>query len=166
MNYATVPLAPSFKKDYFSCGKQVLDDYLHFQASQDIRRKLSTVFVLPDENMIIKGYYTLSNGSIDRDNVPESILKRLPTAYSKVPTTLLGRLAVDRNFIKQGLGELLLLDALKRSYVVSKMSIGSIAVIVDPLDEEAKSFYRKYQFIEIPDTGKMFLPMKLIEHFF
>ena len=56
----------------------------------------------------------------------------------------------------------LLVDALKRSYEISK-SIGSFAVIVDPLDENAVQFYKKYGFILLPDSGKMFLPMQTIK---
>jgi hypothetical protein len=43
---------------------------------------------------------------------------------------------------------------------------GSFAVVVDPLDEEAEGFYTKYGFIQLPDSGKMFLPMKTIEVLF
>ena len=74
----------------------------------------------------------------------------------------MGRLAVGEKYKGQKIGELLLLDALKRSYDVSKKSIGSMAVIVDPIDHEAFSFYKKYGFIELPDSGKMFLTMKTI----
>lgn len=52
---------------------------------------------------------------------------------------------------------MILMDALKRSYFTSKQ-VGSMAVIIDPLDEEAVKFYRKYDFILLPDSGKMFLP--------
>ncbi len=166
MIYITVPLDSSFKKEDFYCGKSLLDDYLHKQASQDIKRKLSVVFVLPHEEVRIKGYYTLSNNSIPREFVPDTVLKKMPKTYLNLPTTLLGRLAVDGNFMKQGLGELLLLDALKRSYDISTKSAGSIAVVVDPLDIDAKRFYSKYGFIELPDSGKMFLPMNVIGKLF
>ena len=41
------------------------------------------------------------------------------------------------------LGELMLLDALARSYDVSVNNLGSMAVIVDPLNDNAKHFYTK-----------------------
>jgi ribosomal protein S18 acetylase RimI-like enzyme len=52
----------------------------------------------------------------------------------------LGRLAVDNKYKGQGLGELLLIEALKRSYDNAISSIDSMAVIVDPLDEKARNF--------------------------
>jgi len=60
---------------------------------------------------------------------------------------------------------MLLIDALKRSYEISK-SIGSFAVMVDPLDIDAGNFYTKYGFILLPDSRKMFLAMKTIEKLF
>ena len=144
----------------------MLDSYLHRQASQDMKRKLSACFVLTDKsNNIIRGYYTLSNNSIPLHQVPDSFKNKLPKSYKAIPTTLLGRLAVDKNEQGQGVGKVLLVDAIKRSYLLSK-DIGSYAVIVDPLDNEAKSFYSKYGFIELPDRGKMFLPMKTISQLF
>jgi len=57
------------------------------------------------------------------------------------------------------------LDALKRCFDTSD-SIGAFAVVVDPLDNEAEHFYKKYGFIRLPDSGKLFLPMKTIKELF
>ena len=124
-----------------------------------------TCFVLIDEVKTVKGYYTLSGASMPKISIPDNLQKKLPR-YNELPVTLLGRLAIDHNFHKRGLGELLLVDALKRSFGVSKTTIGSIAMIVDPIDEVAKKFYENYGFILLPDSGKMFLPMKTIERLF
>jgi GNAT superfamily N-acetyltransferase len=150
----------------FSCGIAMLDTYLKTQASQDIRRKLSACFVsLNEETGLIQGYYTLSNNSIPLNIVPDSFKNQLPDSYHTIPTTLLGRLAVDKRFKGMGVGKMLLIDALRKSYEISK-SIGSFAVVVDPLDEEAESFYTKYGFILLPDSRKMFMAMKTIEKLF
>jgi GNAT superfamily N-acetyltransferase len=164
--FLTESLNFKHNKSKFCCGKLLLDNYLQRQASQDVKRKLSVCFVLTDKSeSFIRGYYTLSNNSIPINQVPEDFRKKLPKSYMSIPTTLLGRLAVDKNEQGQGVGKVLLVDALKRSYLLSK-DIGSFAVIVDPLDKEAKSFYSKYGFIELPDSGKMFLPMKTIDQLF
>ncbi|MCH7525641.1 MAG: GNAT family N-acetyltransferase, partial [Bacteroidetes bacterium] len=114
---------------------------------------------------LIKGYYTLANNSISQELIPNKFQKKLPKSYTSIPTTLLGRLAVDNRFQGKGVGKILLIDALKRSYEISK-SIGSFAVIVDPLDKDAENFYNKYGFIVLPDSGKMFLPMNTIKALF
>lgn len=166
MSYLTEPLNSTHKKRDFNCGKKLLDDYLHTQAKQDIKRRLSACFILSGDGYSVRGYYTLSSTSINRELLPEPIIKRLPPSYRNLPATLLGRLAVDSNHKGQRLGELLLLDALKRSYEVSLSSVGSMAIIVDPLDEEAVRFYKKYGFILLPDSGKMFITMDTVSELF
>lgn len=166
MRYLTIPLNSSFNKISFSSGKIVLDEYLHKYANQDIKRKLSTCFILPDKNKRIIGFYTISSDSISKEDIPVELKRKMPLSYTNLPVILLGRLAVDKNFKGQGIGELLLLDALKRCNDVSNESIGSMAVAVDPLDEEAVTFYKKYGFIELPDSGRMFLSMKTIGELF
>lgn len=166
MSQLSEPLHSKHKKANFICGNELLDNYIHKQAGQDIKRKLAACFVIPElESGLIKGYYTLSNGSIPLDFVPGEIRKKLPASYQAIPTTLLGRLAVDYRFQGQGIGKILLVDALKRSYELSK-TIGSFAVVVDPIDLGAEKFYEKYGFIKLPHSGKMFLPMKTIGQLF
>lgn len=166
MNELTEILNSNHRKKEFSCGNEMLDDYLHKQANQDIKRKLSACFVLNDkETDLLKGYYTLANNSLAQELIPEEFQKKLPNSYKSIPTTLLGRLAIDNRFQKQGVGKLLLIDALRRSFEISK-SIGSFAVVVAPIDEDAERFYDKYGFIKLPDSGKMFLPMNTIKILF
>ena len=166
MNFEIKPLHNSHLKKNFCCGKDLLDNYLHTQAKLDVKRKLSVCFTLIEQDKSVKGYYTLSNAGISKDQLPTDVAKKLPSAYNELPVTLLGRLAVDKSVAGQGLGELLLMDALKRSYDVSNTDIGSMAVVVDPMDEEAVRFYDKYGFIMLPDSGKMFLPMNTISQLF
>lgn len=164
MTYKTVLLGVPHKREGFSCGKEPLDSYFKRQVGQDIKRKLSACFVLEGDDHTVKGYYTLSNDSVPLAIVPEQIRKKMPASYANLPTTLLGRLVVDTRFRRQGLGEFLLVDALKRCYDLSGQ-IGSMAVIVDPLDDEAAAFYRKYGFIAL-ESRRMFLPMKTVAGIF
>lgn len=156
-----------FRKD-FDCGNEILDNYLKKQVNQDIKKKLSVCFVITendDEKDIVKGYYTLSNYGIPRALIPAEIEKKFPRAYDTIPTTLLGRLARDKNFKGKKAGEFLLLDALHKCHTASSQ-IASFAVIVDPIDDDAKTFYKKYGFKELPDSEKMFLPMATINQLF
>lgn len=157
-------LNKSHDKKSFDCGNQLLNNYLQKVASQDIKRRLAVCTIFSEGSKII-GYYTLSNNSLPSDLVPEKYSKKIKGAYKHVPVTLLGRLAIDNTEKGKGYGESLLIDALKSAYEVSEM-IGSMAVIVDPIDENAQRFYEKYGFILIPDSGKMFLPMLTISKLF
>lgn len=165
--YKIVLLDSTHDRSQFDCTNEILNNYLKTQASQDVKRKLAACFVMINEENEVKGFYTLSSASIPKEDLPLSISKKLPRNYENPPTTLLGRLAIDKSVFGQGIGKILLTEALKRSYYQSEI-IGSMAVIVDPIDEKAKEFYEKFDFIQL-DSGRMSLPMqkikKLVEMF-
>jgi GNAT superfamily N-acetyltransferase len=157
-------LQSSHDRGAFSCGHVILDQYLKGQASQDVRRRVAAAFVLVDANQrrTILGYYTLSAFGIVLRDLPQDIIKRLPS-YPIVPGTLLGRLAIDQFYQGRGLGEFLLMDALKRAYKQSEQ-IAAMAVVVDAIDDQAGRFYQHFGFLPFPDKpGRFFLTMKTIE---
>jgi predicted N-acetyltransferase YhbS len=71
-------------------------------------------------------------------DLPENVAKKLPR-YPNVPATLLGRLAVSEDFRGQGIGELLLLDALQRA-LGNTREVAAAVVVVDAKDERARGF--------------------------
>jgi GNAT superfamily N-acetyltransferase len=159
-------LTRAHHRQTFSCGNEALDRYLHTQARQDMQRYLAQVFVLvADDRTTIEGYYTLSNSSLLLSELPEALRRRLPR-YPKIPVTLLGRLAVDTRYQGQGIGRLLLVDALRRS-ALQAATIASLAVVVDAIDETAANFYKKYHFLPLPETPHtLFLEMATIQRLF
>lgn len=159
------PFGSAHDRAAFSCGVEALDNYLHKQAGQDVKKRVAVVFVLTRDGKTVAGYYTLSQCSIELDAIPEDIARRLPK-YPFVPATLIGRLAVSKEFRGRGLGESLLMDALKRCLSGSKQ-VASAAVIVDVKNDKAAAFYRKYGFLELPKVpNRFFLPMATVEKLF
>jgi len=146
----------------FNCEEQPLTDYIQKQVSQDIKKKLAICFVAADRDNKVIGYYTLTSESLGREQIPDKYIKKVPKNYN-APVILLGRLARDIKEKGTGLGEHLLLDALFRAYTLSEESIGAMAVVVDPINEYAVKFYKKYGFEQLPDSEKMFLPMSTIK---
>jgi GNAT superfamily N-acetyltransferase len=145
----------------FQSGQPALDFYLQHQAHQDIKRNLSSVFVLATAKKEIIGFYAISQSSLIVEELPEQIAKKLPPKRS-VPCTLLGRLAVDERYQGKGYGRDLLFYALKKSAEINE-HIASFAVIVDAKDENAKRFYQKYGFIEFVKLPmRLFIPMKAV----
>ena len=113
----------------------------------------------------IAGFYTLSAHLLKLGDLPAEIGKKLPK-YPDLPTTLLGRLAVSLDFRGQGLGEFLLLDALRRALAGSRQ-VASAAVVVDAKDEKASAFYRHYDFISLPtQPSRLFYLMSSIARLF
>ena|SRR5690606_10582152 len=86
----------SHDRSRFHCGVPALDNYLHTQASQDVKRRISRVLVAttPANPHTIVGYYTLSTLSIELHQLPDSVARKLPR--HPIPAALLSRLAVDQ----------------------------------------------------------------------
>jgi hypothetical protein len=159
------PLGNQHDRAAFRCGSDTLDSYLQKQANQDIAKRAAVAFVATLDGKGIAGYYTLSQYAIDLGDIPEAVAKKLPR-YPAVSATLLGRLARSLEFRGRGLGELLLMDGLRRTFDLSKQA-ASAGVVVDAKDEDAAKFYRKYQFIDLPKVERrLFLPMRTIEPLF
>ena len=146
----------------FACGEASLDDYLKTKARKEHELGFSAAFVATPvaEPGVIAGYYTLSALSVEVTGIPEPLRKRFPR-YPVVPVTLLGRLARSLDYRGQGVGEMLLIDALARALSASD-SVGSHAVVVDPIDERARAFYATYGFVPLVGTRRLFLPMATI----
>ncbi len=150
----------------FSCANQQLDRYLHDLATQDKKRNIAIPYVIVDrERQKIIGYYTLSMSGINLEHLPQGIAKKLPK-YPIVGVTLIGRLAVDRDYRGCGWGKLLIMDALYRSLGVSKTT-GCFAVVVDAIDDEAVRFYQRFEFQAFPNQPyKLFRTMTNIAQTF
>ncbi len=157
-------LAKAHERDRFDCGVDALNRFIHAQARQDMDRGVAVVCVAVPANAPaqVAGYYSLASTGVRLEDLPESTRKKLPR-YPLVPATLLGRLAVDRHFRGQRLGEYLLVDALKRARQASR-SVASAAVVVDAKDDSAAAFYARYGFMPFPDQPhRLFIAMKTVE---
>ncbi len=143
-----------------------MDRYLRDQAGQDQKRGVAVVYVLTWENSPqVIGYYTLSALSLAIGDWPEAVRKKLPR-YPHVPTTLMGRLAVDSSVRGKGrrVGEHLLIDALATALEASRR-VASYAVVVDVLEVEPDplGFYLRYGFQPLPEhPRRLVLPMETI----
>jgi GNAT superfamily N-acetyltransferase len=163
--YRIESLSVKHDRAAFSCGVEALDRYLQKQAGQDVSRRVAAVFVIAPDGTTIAGFYTLSAHLVNLADLPENVAKKLPR-YPNVPAALLGRLAVSEIFRGQGIGELLLLDALQRS-LGNTREVASAVVVVDAKDERAREFYLRHDFIPPPtQPHRLFYPMKTIEKLF
>lgn len=163
--YHVEVLTASHDRTAFHSGVPELDRYLHHQAGQDARRKVAAPFVLVDGTGSILGYYTLSAYGIRLGELPEAIAKKLPR-YPLLPATLLGRLAIHSSCRGRNLGRYLLMDALHRSWR-NTSEVASVGVVVEALDETARTFYLHHEFVPLQDhPDRFFLAMATIEKAF
>jgi predicted GNAT family N-acyltransferase len=111
----------------------------------------------PDDKVI--GYYTLSAHAILRAELSDEQAKGIPR-HDRIPAFLIGRLARDISVKRQGMGELLLMDAFAR---LAAVEASGRAVVVDPIDDRAREFYAKYGFVPLGGaTARLFLPMATV----
>ncbi len=159
LDLTITPLNKQHDRKRFDCGDTCLNQYLRGYANQDIKRRVSRVFVasIPDKPEQVIGYYSLSAGSLYSNDLPESHRRRLPKY--PVHVALLGRLAVAESHQGQGLGAILLADALRRVAGAS-LTMAIYAMVVDALNDTACEFYRRFGFLPLPgQPRKLFLPL-------
>lgn len=141
----------------FDCGVAALNEYLRTSLGQHGRRDLTRGYVAADAGNCVVGYFTLAAGRLTVSVFPER--GGLP-AKMPLPTTLLGRLAVDRAWQGRGIGAALLAYAL-RVAVAGAESIASAVIEVDAKDDTTHSFYAKFGFRSLTDDRHhMYLPME------
>jgi len=161
MPWKTERLGPSHDLSAFDCGEPTLNSFLQKHALNNDRAGLGRTFVaIEPDQLQVAGYFTVSTGSVRFDSFPDYKKRRLPKY--PIPTVHIGRLAVDGKSKGKGLGEALLIEALRKATIASK-SIGVFAVDLIALNENAKRFYLKYGFVEtLDDPMHLFLPIETV----
>ena len=145
----------------FDCGNEHLNNYLKKYAFQNQNKNISNTFVAQKGDKVI-GYYTLTFGSVLKEDLPVKTKKNLPNY--PIPVIILARLAVDKNERGKDLGKGLLKDIVLRTLQASEIA-GIKAIMVKAKDEEAKAFYEKFDFLISPiDDLTLYLPIEFLKN--
>lgn len=154
-------LEKAHNRKAFDCGDEDLNKFLREQARKASSRHISRTRVLVGDNNKVMGYYTVTFINVEAP---------IDSPYSNyphpLPALLVARLAIDKVYQRQGLGEYLLIDALIRARQAVSISAPIIGAFVDVKNEAAARFYTTLGFLPIDATTKnrrMWLPMKTIE---
>ncbi len=132
--------------DAFDCGQETLNQWLRKHALQNQGAGAAQTYVgLVGETVI--GYYSLAVGQIELADAPERLRKGL--ARHPAPVMLLARLAVDKNWQKQGVGRALLRDAVLRTMQAAEIA-GIRALAVHAKDDAARRYYEQFDFEASP----------------
>ncbi|BAZ17126.1 acetyltransferase, GNAT family protein [Calothrix sp. NIES-4071] len=162
MEWIFCPIDGSMRREEFDCGNLELNDYLKKYAKQNDEKGIAKTFVaVPQFGLkTVLGYYSTSMAEIKRESLPKSYTKKLPRY--PLPAMRIGKLAVDKSMQGRGLGRELLMQCF-RSAVKFSSEIGLFSITVDAIDEQAKAFYLKYNFIPFDDNElSLFIPMKTV----
>jgi GNAT superfamily N-acetyltransferase len=136
-------------RERFDCGEPALNEYLRRYARQNQERGIGRTYVaVPEGERRIVGFYTLSAGSVEFEDLPDTLRRRLPRY--PVPVAHLGRLATCQSVRGQGLGGALVFDAILRTATVAE-EIGIVAIEVWAKTDAARAFYETYGFRSLRD---------------
>lgn len=150
--------------DGFDCGVHKPNYYLVKNARQHAGKGISRTYVLVDEEhpAIILGFYTIcvASTNLEKGKLPSRLAKILPD--HDLPVVRLGRLAIATSNQHQGLGTMLVTDALRHCVAIHGIS-GIVGFVVDS-KPDAIGFYQRLGFIEInSETYQWFLPIQTIQ---
>lgn len=154
------PLAEHDDRTRFDCGRASLNAWFWRNAWHNHAGGVSRVNVICDvETGGIVGYVTLSAAQIERAFLPKAQRRNRP---DPLPATLLGKLAVHKDYHGQGHGRSLLLFALKAALRASQ-DVASFGVIIHPLDDQLHAFYRRWGFEDLPFDPQGAMIVRMID---
>ena len=142
----------------FRCGQVDVEQWLTTKALQHQEKQLSVTKALIDDQGVIAGYYTLATGQVDFGELPPEIVQQLPRRV--LPVAILAWLGVREDCQGQGLGGLLLAQALRDCFEAGQ-TFAFVAVILDCVSDAAKAFYQHWDFEPLPGHPyRLFLSAK------
>ncbi len=141
----------------FSCGTEVLDDFIRRYAKQQERRQQSaTTLALVAGD--IAGFVTCLPGAVDSHRL-SSVLTGLPR--QPVPVLVLARMATDTRFKGMRVGSTLLGSVVLPNADQLARSLGCVGIRVDA-KAAAIAFYARYGFVSLEmDNESLVTPMFL-----
>ena len=126
----------------FDCGVEELNSGLKSRALNNQIRGASRTYVILDSQGNIAGFFCITNAVVEHEQLPASKRRNMP---KPLPCCLLGRLAVDKSQQGKKLGAALVMEALRITWQVSKLS-GCWALVVQPKGEQQIKFYEHMGF--------------------
>jgi GNAT superfamily N-acetyltransferase len=154
------PLAEGDDRNLFDCGRESLNIWFRRHAWANQTSGASRVNIITDAaSGRIVGYVTLSAAQIERAFLPRPQQRNRP---DPVPVTLLGQLAVDKDYHGQGHAASLLLFALKTALTAAE-SIGSVGVVTHPLDDNVRRFYARWGFEDLPFDPRRAMVVRMLD---
>lgn len=148
--------------DDFSSGDDELDAWLTQTAMKAEKLGTARTYVVCDGKRVV-AYYCLSNATVARDDLAKRRQRGMPR---HVPAALIGRLAFDHRYQRQGIGRHLVKDAMGRVLSASEI-MGIVALHLHASSPTARAFYLALNlgFEESPTVPlTLFLPVATIRH--
>ena len=143
------------------CSVSEFNSFCKNNLKKNVTNNFIDASVLLDTKFgdLVVGFYTIENHRINKplkENLSEKELEIFRHAPSTIAVTRLTMLGLKKSYEGNGLGKLLLINAIKRVYDASK-HINTIGLYIDAVEDKIE-FYKYYNFKEIGnlvDHGKI-----------
>lgn len=169
VQYATVPFDPdTHDRTAFSCGVEQVDNFFKKTANKLTKANNLRLYVKCSDDGKVQGFYAINAHAVHYTELPKRYARTRP-GHGNIPASYISMIGRDESCRGQGIGDLLLVDALKRIVSVAA-TIGVAVIMLDVLDcgdpaavEFRKATYAKHGFQSLPSNDlRMFLPVATI----
>jgi len=155
-DYEVVPLSEEHDVSGFQSGEPSLDDWLQkYALANQIVHSSRTFVALEPGSSHVWGYYSLTVASIQRADATKAARSGMPPAYD-IPAMLMARLARDEKKRYDGIGQLLLADAVLRTLRMSQ-DAGIRLLAVHALNDKARNWYLANDFQQSPIHDRLLM---------
>ena len=158
----------------FQTYQEELEQFLKQDAIKAQKLTISNTFLIFDkkdhkrykkakEKICLLGYVTILNDSIRLDETLKETFLEKGISYKTLPAMKIGRLCVDTNYLRRGIGKCILIWAMYRVAVLNQVSACRF-ITLDAKRHEDRSkdslpFYEKYGFIVMKKKKTGTIPM-------
>ena len=155
----------------FQSYEKELVDFLNEDALENQKQRLSVTFLWFYQGKLVS-YISLLNDKINLESNLKEFFKEKGIHYKSLPALKIGRLCVDDQFQRRGLGKLMILTAIKIAQEISKTRSGCRFITLDAKrnqdpDKDPLLFYQKRGFQILQEKKKgptsMYLDLQFIE---
>lgn len=127
----------------FDCGSNSLNHWLKKWALQNNTSGGTQTSVVTNSRGEVVAFFSLVMGEVQLAKANSKLKKN--SSHYPIPILKITRMAVEKNYQKSGLGQAMVKFIMQKSIEISQ-TIGCKAIIVDPIDDSARSFYLRMQF--------------------
>lgn len=149
----------------FRSYEKELVDFLIEDALNNQKQKLSVTFLWFYGDKLV-GYVTLLNDKINLEGNLKEFFRERDIHYKSLPALKIGRLCVHDDFLRRGIGRLMVLFAIKQANEISDNKAGCRFITLDAKRNKKREldsihFYKKIGFELLKERNKGTTPMYL-----
>ena len=149
----------------FTTSTKELKDFLIQDALNNQNQRLSVTFLWFYGNSLV-GYVTLLTDKINLEGNLKEFFRENDIHYKSLPALKIGRLCVDENFLRRGIGKLMVMFSIQKSNEINEGKAGCRFITLDAKRNENRKldsihFYKNLGFKVLKERVKGTTPMYL-----